>query len=124
MSETALTTTPNPTDMIQAVCLAVRSEHSRRAYAGHLRRYLEWSGGYTDRDKVARYRQHIQDDGAGPETINQALSAIRALAREAYWRGAISELELHGIREVRGAVVRGHRAGRSAWRSRRRPAVA
>lgn len=101
--------------MIQVVLDAVDSEHTRRAYARALADFLAWydqAGRPTlNKATVQRYAAELRAAGMGASTINQRLSAIRKLAREAADNGAIPDAVANGIKAVKGIRQEGQRAG-------------
>jgi site-specific recombinase XerD len=58
-----------------------------------------------------KYRADLEARGLAPASINQRLSAIRKLAKEATYAGLFDPAAAQGIREVRGAKVQGSRTG-------------
>src|SRR5258706_2793409 len=91
---------------IQTVLDSLDSEHSRRAYARHLRGFFAWreAGGQPALNKalVQRYAAELREAGLSPATINQKLSAIRQLAAEAADNGALDSQNANGIRTIKG----------------------
>jgi site-specific recombinase XerD len=100
---------------IQTVLDSLDSEHSRRAYARHLRVFFGWheAGGQPALNKalVQRYAAELRDAGLSPATINQKLSAIRKLAAEAADNGALDSQIANGIRAIKGIRQEGTRTG-------------
>ena len=99
--------------------LAVRSVPSAASqddYRRRLREFLGWTatqGAPTlCRATVREYRAFLLDKGLAPATINQALSAIKALVREAVDSGALDELQGAAICQIRGVPKRGGSCGR------------
>ena len=119
-------TTPTPAtreDFASVVALVVdglTSEHSRRAYRRTLEDFLTWwdAEGRPTLSKaiVQRYKRRLQDANLAPSTINQRLSAIRKLAREAADNGLIPPHLAAGIERVSGVRSGGVRTGN--WLSR------
>jgi site-specific recombinase XerD len=117
MSTNALTTKAQ-TDIqpiIDLVLDGLTSEHSKRAYEKALVDFLAW---HADQGRpaltkalVQSYRAKLQGDGLAPSTINQRLSAIRKLAREAADNGMIDQALANGIKAVRGIKSAGVRSG-------------
>jgi len=87
MSIQPLTTQQGTDAIIQIVLDAVDSPHTRRAYGRALNDFLAWYAetGQTGLNKatVQRYAAELRAGGKGASSINQRLSAIRKLAREA-----------------------------------------
>lgn len=105
-----------PTDkIIQTVLDAVDSEHTRRAYSRSLNEFMQWyhASGADGLNKatVQRYAAELRAQGISASSINQRLSAIRKLAREASDNGAIPEQIANGIKAVKGIKQEGTRAG-------------
>ncbi len=64
-----------------------------------------------DRATVQRYRAVLLEAGLAPSTINQKLSAIRALANEAADNGLLDPQLAAGVARVRGVPAAGTRTG-------------
>ena len=100
---------------IQTVIDSLDSEHSKRAYARHLREFIGWhqSSGHTALSKatVQRYATELRDAGLSAATINQRLSAIRKLAAEASDNGALDAQIANGIKSIKGIRHEGTRTG-------------
>src|SRR5258706_2327866 len=100
---------------IQTVLVSLDSEHSRRAYARHLRGFFAWheAGGQPALNKalVQRYAAELREAGLSAATINQKLSAIRKLAAEAADNGALDSQIANGIRAIKGIRHEGTRTG-------------
>jgi site-specific recombinase XerD len=101
--------------LIKTVLDGLDSEHSRRAYARHLKEFIAWhkASGHPELNKalVQRYAADLREAGLSPATINQKLSAIRKLAIEAADNGAIDSQIANGIRGVKGIRQDGRRTG-------------
>lgn len=102
---------------IQAVINDLTSEHSKRAYEKHLTDFLAW---HTQKGKpglskavVNEYKTYLQEQGKSASVINQALSAIRKLVREAADNGAIDPALAQGIANVKGIKSENLPAGRA-----------
>jgi hypothetical protein len=63
------------------------------------------------RATVPKYRAHLEARGLAPASINQRLSALRKLAKQATYPGLVDPTAAQGIRDVRGAKVQGSRTG-------------
>lgn len=105
-----------PTDkIIQTVLDAVDSEHTRRAYRRSLNEFMTWYDATNaeglNKATVLRYAAELRTQGVSASSINQRLSAIRKLAREASDNGAIPEQIANGIKAVKGVRQEGTRAG-------------
>ena len=113
---TELTTLAQAQDFTAVVDMAVNamdSIHTQRAYRRALTNFMSWyaehgRGAFT-RAAVNAYKQHLKDTGAGG--LNQRLSAIRKLAKEAEANGLIDANTARGIVDVEGIQQRGTRAG-------------
>ncbi len=103
------------TKIIQAVLDAVDSPHTRRAYARSLAEFMAWyhksHAERLDKATVQRYAAELREQGVSASSVNQRLSAIRKLAREASDNGAIPEQIANGIKAVKGIRQEGTRAG-------------
>src|SRR5688572_28163152 len=77
--------------LIAVVCDRLQAETSRRGYRTALRQFLAWhlssGGGPLSRAVVQRYRVALEQRNLAPSTINQHLSAIRALVDECVQNG-------------------------------------
>lgn len=106
----------NTQPLIDAVLAGVSSAHSRRAYERHLTDFLTWheQQGRPALNKavVVGYRAHLESEGKGAPTINQALCAIRKLIREAADNGAIDPAIAQGVANVKGVRAETLPAGR------------
>lgn len=89
--------------------LSLASPHSRRAYSSAIRTFLG-SGESLTRDGVQRHVLRLRE-AKGAALVNQAVAAIRLLAREAYARGMLSDSDLYSIETIKGSPVRGIRMG-------------
>lgn len=101
--------------LIQAVQDSVNSPSTKRNYARALVDFLAWyratgQSGLT-RAVVQRYTATLQAENKSAANINQRLSAIRKLAREAAENGALPEATAQGILRVGGIRQEGRRAG-------------
>jgi site-specific recombinase XerD len=105
----------NHEGIIQLVTDSVDSPHTKRAYERSLTDFLAWhdAEGRPTLNKaiVQRYAQVLADGGMTPSTINQRLSAIRKLAREAGDNGFMPEQLANGIGNVKGVRQEGTRIG-------------
>jgi len=111
----ALTIAERTDKIIQTVLDAVDSEHTRRAYSRALKEFMAWyhASGLHELNKatVQRYATELREQGIGAASVNQRLSAIRKLAREAADNGALPEAIANGIAHVKGVRQEGTRAG-------------
>jgi site-specific recombinase XerD len=95
---------------------SVSSPLTRKMYGKALTDFLEWWRGQAerpsfDRATVQRYRTHLESLALAPASINQKLSAVRKLAREAAYSGLLEVSVAQGIRDVKGARQQGVRTG-------------
>jgi site-specific recombinase XerD len=101
--------------IVQMVLDSVNSDHTRRAYARAISDFLTWyaSSGRSRLDKAAvqRYAAELREGGMGAASINQRLSAIRKLAREAADNGALPADLAKSVESVRGVKQQGKRLG-------------
>jgi site-specific recombinase XerD len=120
MTEKALTRSEQTDAVIQVVLDSVDSPHTKRAYQRALTDFMGWyqAVGHPTLNKatVQRYAQELRAAGMSPSSINQRLSAIRTLAREASDNGLLPEGIANGIAAVKGVKQQGRRAGN--WLSR------
>ncbi len=101
--------------LLPLVGSSVNSPHSGRCYARAVRNYLAWHRAEKwprfSRASVQGWKGHMLEAGASSSTINQALSALKSLAREAAERGLLDHLEVATIERIPGVPRRGVRAG-------------
>ena len=106
--------------MVQTVLDSMESEHSKRAYSRALTAFLDWhtSAGMPPLSKavVNSYKAYLASEGKSPAVINQTLSAIRKLVREAADNGAIDPVMAQGIANVKGVKSESLPAGRDIKR--------
>jgi len=118
---TDLITLDSYSRVVRLVTDSLASPHSRRAYDGALRRYLAWhqAGDWPrfSRASVQAYRAYLIGENAGRAGINQAISALHSLAREAAAQGMLADEVAAGILAVRGTGSAGRRTGN--WLSRK-----
>lgn len=112
-----VTTTPGDFDALKALVIdGLNSPHSKTMYALAIDDFIAWyqAQGKPGLTKAAvnAYKAHLQQNtDYAPSTINQRLSAIRKLAREAADNELISEPQANGIGKVKGIPARGVRTG-------------
>jgi integrase len=101
--------------LISVVTNRLHSGVSRRGYRTALCQFLTWhtaqGGGGLSRALVQHYRVVLEGRRLAPSTINQHLSAIRALADERGESGLLDSPTAAAIGRVKGVPVRGVRAG-------------
>jgi len=103
-------------ELIKLVTDRLGAESSKTMYRRALRDFLAWyaatPGARFDKATVQRYRAHLLRDGKlAPASVNQKLSAIRALAQEASDNKLIDAQLAHGISKVKGVKTAGARIG-------------
>jgi len=116
MNTEIITVADNKIDkLIRLVTDGLTSEVSRVMYAHNLRDFMDWysqSGNRTlSKAVVNQYKVYLQDLGLSPATINQRLSAIRKLAKEASDNGLMDLQLAQGIRNIEGVTSAGVRLG-------------
>lgn len=92
-------------DLVIAHCL---SKHTRRAYSLHIRNYLA-SGRPLNRESLADYLYETR--ARGVSVANQAMAAIKKLAKEAWLRKLISNDDYFPLRELTGIPERSVKVG-------------
>ena len=101
--------------VVEMVLDGLDSPHSQRAYGRALTDFMAWyrKTGQTRLGKatVNAYRKHLLDAGMGHSSVNQRLSAIRKLAREAADNGLLADRTANGIHRVKGVKQEGQRMG-------------
>jgi site-specific recombinase XerD len=101
--------------LVRLVLDRLNAPTSKTMYRRALLDFLNWyrQAGATafDRAAVQRYRTLLLDAGLAPATINQKLSAIRALASEAADNGLLDPQLAAGVARVRGVPSGGTRTG-------------
>lgn len=109
--------TPGEFDALKALVIdGLNSPHSKTMYAFAIDDFMAWyqtqgNPGLT-KATVNAYKAHLLSTAKyAPATINQRLSAIRKLAREAADNELISEPQANGIGKVKGIPARGVRTG-------------
>jgi site-specific recombinase XerD len=113
---------PNPLESVKQLVLdAVSSPLTRVMYGHAMAEYFTWweeqgRPAFT-RATVQKYRARLEARGLAPASINQRLSALRKLAKEATYAGLVDPTAAQGIRDVRGAKVQGTRTGN--WLTKR-----
>ncbi|UQN10684.1 tyrosine-type recombinase/integrase [Deinococcus sp. QL22] len=109
-----------PLDPIQLVLDSVTSPLTKAAYRTALTDFLGWwnEQGRPPLSKavVQRYVAVLVGDGRSSASVNQRLSAIRKLVREAADNGQLGIFEAESIARVKGIKKQGQRTG--AWLSR------
>jgi integrase/recombinase XerD len=118
MTTAIITTNVNTKGMAMIVALvtnAVTSQHTARAYGRALNDFMVWhhESGQTALNK-ATVQAHIaalRAAGTSASSINQRLTAIKKLAREAADNGLIDDSAAQAIGRVEGVRTEGKRLG-------------
>ena len=111
-----LTTNPQAKQaVIQLVVDSVDSAHTKRAYRRAVGDFVDWftSQGTHHLNKaiVQRYKAELVASGMGASSINQRLSAIRKLVKEAADNGALDWQFATTVTSVKGIKQTGQRLG-------------
>src|SRR4029450_6241435 len=109
-------TVPNPLEKVKELVLdAVSSPLTRVMYGHAMAEYFAWweeqGRPAFIRATVQKYRAHPEAPGLAPASINQRLSALRKLAKEATYNGFLDPADGQGIRDIAGKKVQGVRTG-------------
>lgn len=100
---------------MQLVLDSVDSPHTHRAYQRALVDFLTWHAAQgcppLTRATVQAYRSTLVQAGTGAASINQRLTAIRKLAREALDNHLLDPAQLAGIERVASIKRHGRRSG-------------
>ena len=101
--------------MIDLVCNAVTSAHTKRAYQRALTDFMVWhtTTGQSGLNKatVQAHVTALRDSGVSASSINQRITAIRKLAIEAADNGIIDHSIAQAIGRVEGVRKEGKRLG-------------
>ena len=92
-------------------CVARFSPHTQRAYLAPITSYLH-SGLPLAREGISAWLAHRKRAGAGPVTLNLALSALKLLAREVWIRGHMDGATYNAIADLRSEKRLAQRLGR------------
>jgi site-specific recombinase XerD len=115
MTTLATVTTNNIQPVIDLVCNAVTSQHTRRAYSRALTEFMAWhsSTGQSGFSKatVQAHVSALRASGVSASSINQRLTAIRKLAGELADNGVIDHSAAQAIGRVEGVRSEGKRLG-------------
>lgn len=101
--------------VVDLVCNAVTSHHTKRAYERALTEFVAWYGS-TGQQTITKatvqgYITALRTANVGAGSINQRLAAIRKLANEMADNGLIDEAAAQAIGRVEGARKEGKRLG-------------
>lgn len=115
MTELAIITTTSIQPIVDLVCNAVTSHHTRRAYERALTDFMAWHGntGQTGFSKatVQAHVTALRNAGVSASSINQRITAIRKLAVELADNGVVPESTAQAIGRVEGVRKEGKRLG-------------
>ena len=115
MTELATITTNTMQPIINLVCNAVTSDHTKRAYSRALTDFIAWHSttGQTGFGKatVQAHVTALRDAGVSASSINQRLTAIRKLAVELADNGVIDHSAAQAVGRVEGVRKEGKRLG-------------
>lgn len=102
-------------DLVTLVGDAIANNNTRRWTLSQLRMFQKWciTNDVHDfsRTTVLAYRRHMELEKKSPGTINQALMAIRRMAREAWDHGYVTTAQVQSVCSVSGCKQSGVRAG-------------
>lgn len=107
---------PDPLGRVLALVLdAVQSFETKRHYARGLIEFAQYrlaAGALPfSRATVHAWRNHLEEQGLTPSTINQKLAAVKKLAKEAAVNGLLDGETAAAIQSVAGVKQRGNRSG-------------
>jgi len=115
MTELTVVSTDKIQPIINLVCNAVTSDHTRRAYSRTLTDFMAWyaGAGQTGFSKatVQAHVAALRASGASASSINQRLTAIRKLAYELADNGIIDQSQAQAISRAEGIRREGKRLG-------------
>lgn len=115
MTELAIVSTAAIQPMIDLVCNAVTSQHTRRAYGRALTDFVAWhrNTGQAGFGKatVQAHVSALREQGVSASSINQRLTAIRKLAVELADNGVIEQSAAQAVGRVEGIRREGKRLG-------------
>ncbi|MGH2544999.1 MAG: tyrosine-type recombinase/integrase [Ardenticatenaceae bacterium] len=101
--------------VVRLVLDSVDSLHTKRAYQRALDDFLAWhehnGSPLLNKATVQSYRVELIEAGYSASSVNQRLSAIKKLAREAADNNLMDPAQLQGIENVAGAKRKGRRSG-------------
>lgn len=115
MTELATITTNTIQPIINLVCNAVTSDHTKRAYSRALTDFIAWhsttgQAGFS-KATVQAHVTALRDAGVSASSINQRLTAIRKLAVELADNGVIDHSAAQAVGRVEGVRKEGKRLG-------------
>ena len=104
----------NPPDLISQVLEPLASPETRRHYGRALVEFAQWrlmQDQAFDAAGVAAWRNALEAQGLAPSSVNQKLSALKRLAREAAAAGRLDPVSAAQIAAVPGVRQLGNRSG-------------
>jgi len=111
----ALFSWPQATELlIGSVLATLTSEKTRQAYATALVDFLSWTVGRSEplsKPLVEAWRAHLLARGLSVSSVNQRLSAVRLLFRQAAERGALTAEDAFRLASVPNVKQGGQRLG-------------
>jgi site-specific recombinase XerD len=115
MTELVTVTTTALQPIIDLVCNAVTSAHTRRAYSRALSDFMAWHSntgqtGFT-KATVQAHVTALRGQGVSASSVNQRLTAIRKLANELADNGVIDHSAAQAIARAEGVRAEGKRLG-------------
>lgn len=115
MTTAIVVTTGHIQPIIDLVCNAVTSAHTKRAYQRALTDFIAWHGstGQQGLSKavVQAHVSALRESGTSASSINQRLTALRKLALEAADNDLISQSAAQAISRAEGVRAEGKRLG-------------
>lgn len=115
---TTIVAPPSPGDILRSFASDVMlngigNQGTREIYRAALFRLFDWmvtASARFDRAGVRTYLATLRESGKAPATRNNALAAIRRLAKEAYYAGKLPHETYLGIADIKGEKKHGVRA--------------
>ncbi len=107
---------PDHGELLEKVLLnGVSNENTRRAYSRALQKFMAWysTKGFADvsRQVMNQYRAELEASGAATASVNQELSALRRMLRNAAAAGFVDREKAHEAAQVTNTRALGTRAG-------------
>jgi len=107
---------PDRAELLQKVLLnGVSNENTRRAYSRALEQFMEWyskkGNGELSRQVMRGYRAWLESSGAASSSVNQRLSALRRMFRNAAVAGFVDREKAEDAAQVENTRALGVRAG-------------
>lgn len=115
---TTIVAAPSPEGMLRSFASdimlnGIGNQGTREIYRMALFRLFDWmvtAGTQFNRADVRTYLATMREEGKAPATRNNALAAIRRLAKEAYYAGKLPHETYLGIADIKGEKKHGVRA--------------